>query len=147
MTARVVILAFVVYGWLVNVCHEHLGWCPDCYLAHARNAFPTWCWSTRVVARDVTSCVGLGVVADSQGCRAGGCCFNCCHGDCRRRCSGAVREAEGAPMVDVDMVRTESQVDAGAQIGEGRSKGRKMSHEAEGPMQIGVCSSRGVDEC
>ena len=50
-------------------------------------------------------------------------------------------------MVDVDLVRVESQVDAGAQIGESRSKGREMIHEAEGPKQIGVCSSLGVGEC
>ena len=50
-------------------------------------------------------------------------------------------------MVDVDLIHAEIQVDAGAQISEGRLKGRKMSHEAEGPKQIGVCSSRGVVEC
>ena len=48
-------------------------------------------------------------------------------------------------MVDVDLICAEGQIDAGAQVGEGRSKGREMSSKAEGPKQIGVCSSRGVD--
>src|ERR1041385_4286673 len=55
-TARVVILAFVICGWLVNVCHEHLGQCLHCHLACAHVALLPW--TTRVV--------GLGVVADSR---------------------------------------------------------------------------------
>ena len=51
---------------------------------------------------------------------------------CRRRMS-AIREAESAPMIDVDLVPTEGQVDASAQLGEGWPKSRKVSHEAEGP--------------
>src|SRR4051812_3009801 len=117
MTARVVVLAFVVGGWLLNVHHECLGWCPDCYPRLVRVAVLPWCRSTRVVAGDATSCVGLGVVADSRGRRTGGCFFNCCHGGCCCGCSGAIREAESAPMVDVDLVRTQGQVDASAQIG------------------------------
>ena len=95
----------------------------------------------------MSSFVGLGVVADSQGRPAGGCCSNRCCSGYRCGCSSAIREAEGSPVVDVDLVRSKGQVNAGAQIGEGRSKVRKVSHEAEGPKQIGVCSNRRFDEC
>ena len=50
-------------------------------------------------------------------------------------------------MVDVDLICAKGQVDAGVQVSEGWSKSREMSCEAEGSKQIGVCLSRGVDEC
>ena len=48
-------------------------------------------------------------------------------------------------MIDVDLICSEDQVDAGAQISEDWSESRKMSREAEGPKQIGFRLSRRVD--
>ena len=94
------------------------------------------------------SCAGVGVVADSRSRRVGGCSiFDCFRGGCCRGRMSEIREAESDPMVDVDLVPTEGQVDAGAQVGKGWSQDRKVSHEAEGSEQIGICSSHGVDEC
>ena len=76
--------------------------------------------------------LGGGVATDSQGGRAGGDRVDrCCR--CRCRCLSAIYEAEGAPMVDVDLICAKGQVDAGVQVSEGWSKSREMSCEAEGP--------------
>ena len=59
------------------------------------------------------SWVGWVVATGSKGGRAGGDRVDrCCR--CRRRCSSVVREAESAPMVDVDLICFEDQIDAGA---------------------------------
>ena len=78
--------------------------------------------------------------------RAGGFRSNRCCG-CRCRCAGAVREAEGTPMVEVDLIRAEDQIDAGAQIGEDWLEGQEVGRESEGLKQIRFCLSRRVDEC
>ena len=50
-------------------------------------------------------------------------------------------------MVDVDLIRAEDQIDAGAQIGEDWPVGREVGHESEGLEQIGSCSGRQASEC
>ena len=47
----------------------------------------------------------------------GGDCIGHCR-SCQRRCSSAVNEEEGAPMVDVDLICVEVQVDSKTQVGE-----------------------------
>src|ERR1041385_7666560 len=108
-SVRVVVLALAVWCWCVGFCHEHLQWCPDYLLARACDAV----LPGRECTRAVKSWVGWAVAAGSKGGRAGGDCVDCrCR--CRRGCSGVVREAEGAPVVDVDLICSEDQVDAGA---------------------------------
>ena len=95
------------------------------------------------------SCIEVGVAVDSRSCRVGGCFVfgRCCRNSCFCGCSSKICEAESAPLVDVDLVPTEGEVDASAQVCEGWSQDRKVCDEAEGPEQIGTLSSRGDVEC
>jgi hypothetical protein len=66
-----------------------------------------------VIAGDGELWFGWAVAAGLKCGRAGGDCVDCCC-RCRRGYSGVVREVEGALVVDVDLICSEDQVDAGA---------------------------------
>ena len=50
-------------------------------------------------------------------------------------------------MIDVDLIRSEDQIDAGVQIGKDWLEGREVGRESKGLKQIGSCRSRRVSEC
>ena len=50
-------------------------------------------------------------------------------------------------MVDVDLIRSEDQIDAGVQIGKDWLEGREVGRESEGLEQIGSCPGRRTGEC
>ena len=50
-------------------------------------------------------------------------------------------------MVDVDLIRSEDQIDTGVQIGENWLDGREVCRESEGLEQIRFCRSSRADGC
>ena len=50
-------------------------------------------------------------------------------------------------MVDVDLIRSEDQIDAGVQIGKDWLEGREVGLESEGLKQIGSCLGCQASEC
>src|SRR3954463_12994536 len=99
-----------------------------------RDGAPPCLNSTRAVESGPKPCVGWVAAFTRWAGRASGifsgrCCDYC------RRCSGVVDEAESSPMVDVDLVRSEDQIDAGVYIGEDWLEGREVGFESEGLKQ------------